>query len=102
VPAGQERCAAIDAGKDEIAVAARMPGDGPRRGRAAQARAQRRGELLVPGAPVTVSGERRTADIDDVFTTLDNELVGLLPVKQKVEEIASLLLVDRGPAAVRP
>ena len=24
-----ERCAAIDVGKDEIAVAVRMPGDGP-------------------------------------------------------------------------
>jgi probable Rubsico expression protein CbbX len=44
---------------------------------------------------VTLADERRTADIDDVFTTLDNQLVGLLPVKQKVEEIASLLLVDR-------
>jgi len=30
-----------------------------------------------------------------VFTTLDSELVGLMPVKKKVEEIASLLLVDR-------
>jgi probable Rubsico expression protein CbbX len=67
----------------------------PRRGRAAEARAQRRGELLGPEATVTLSDERRTAGIDDVFTALDSELVGLLPVKEKVEEIASLLLVDR-------
>ena len=42
-----------------------------------------------------------------MFTSLDNELVGLVPVKQKVEEIASLLLVDRvrqkfGLSAPRP
>ena len=30
-----------------------------------------------------------------MFTTLDSELVGLMPVKKKVEEIASLLLADR-------
>jgi probable Rubsico expression protein CbbX len=66
-----------------------------RRGRAAAGRAQRRGEVLDPGATVTLSDERRTAGIDDVFTTLDSELVGLMPVKKKVEEIASLLLVDR-------
>jgi len=35
------------------------------------------------------------ADIEDVFTALDRQLVGLVPVKKKVEEIASLLLVDR-------
>jgi len=27
--AAHERCAAIDVGKDDIAVAVRMPGDGP-------------------------------------------------------------------------
>ena len=42
-----------------------------------------------------------------MFASLDRELVGLLPVKQKVEEIASLLLVDRvrqrfGLSAPRP
>ena len=33
--------------------------------------------------------------VDEVFAALDDQLVGLVPVKQKVEEIASLLLVDR-------
>jgi SpoVK/Ycf46/Vps4 family AAA+-type ATPase len=47
------------------------------------------------------------AIIDDLFTALDIELVGLLPVKKKVEEIGSLLLVDRarqrfGLSASRP
>jgi len=67
----------------------------PRRGSAARRRAQRHGELLDPEATVTLSEERQAAGIDDVFTALDRELVGLFPVKKKVEEIASLLLVDR-------
>jgi probable Rubsico expression protein CbbX len=67
----------------------------PRRGSAARRRAERRGELLDPDATVTLSDERKTAGIDDVFAALDHELVGLVPVKKKVEEIASLLLVDR-------
>jgi len=69
----------------------------PRRDRKsrAAARAGRRAELLDPEATVSLSDERRAADIEEVFTSLNNQLVGLLPVKKKVEEIASLLLVDR-------
>jgi AAA+ superfamily predicted ATPase len=63
--------------------------------------------LLRPDATVTLSAERAAAGVDDVSASLDRELVGLLPVKQKVEEIASLLLVDRvrqrfGLSAPRP
>jgi hypothetical protein len=63
--------------------------------------------LLHPDATVTLSAERAAAGVDDVSASLDRELVGLLPVKQKVEEIASLLLVDRvrqrfGLSAPRP
>ena len=61
----------------------------------AAARASRRAEVLHPEATVSLSDERRAADIEEVFITLDNQLVGLLPVKKKIEEIASLLLVDR-------
>jgi probable Rubsico expression protein CbbX len=68
----------------------------PRRERKSRAQARaRRAEELHPEATVTLSEERETADIDDVFTALNNQLVGLVPVKKKVEEIASLLLVDR-------
>ena len=35
------------------------------------------------------------ADVGEVFEALDNDLVGLVPVKKKVQEIAALLLVDR-------
>jgi probable Rubsico expression protein CbbX len=73
----------------------------------AQARAQRRGEHLTPDATVTLSEERAVAGVDDVFADLNRDLVGLLPVKRKVEEVASLLLVDRvrqryGLSAPRP
>ncbi len=71
------------------------------------ARARRRNEPLHPDATVSLAEERSAAGIDEVFTTLDNQLVGLFPVKKKVEEIASLLLVDRvrqkfGLSAPRP
>ena len=74
--------------------AAKAPAGGLRSPKA-QARSRKRGELLHPDATVTLSDERAETGVDDVFATLNRELVGLLPVKQKVEEVASLLLVDR-------
>jgi probable Rubsico expression protein CbbX len=68
---------------------------GPPPRRAARSRRQKEPEELAPDATVTLGDERRAADIDAVFTELDSQLVGLVPVKKKVEEIASLLLVDR-------
>jgi hypothetical protein len=78
-----------------------------RRRPAADNRAKRRAEVLQPDATVILSDERSAAGIEEIFTALDNELVGLVPVKKKVEEIASLLLVDRvrqrfGLSAPRP
>jgi probable Rubsico expression protein CbbX len=63
--------------------------------------------LLPADATVTFAAERRAAGIDEVFEALDNDLVGLVPVKEKVQEIAALLLVDGarrkfGLAAPRP
>ena len=74
---------------------------------AVKTRSRRRGEVLHPDATVTLADERAAADIDDLFTDLNSQLVGLEPVKKKVEEIASLLLVDRvrqkfGLSAPRP
>jgi probable Rubsico expression protein CbbX len=51
--------------------------------------------LLSPDARVTLAAEREASGVDEVFEALDRELVGLIPVKQKVEEIAALLMVDR-------
>ncbi len=70
-------------------------------------RAARKAGLLHPEATVTLAAERAAAGIDGVFESLDAELVGLVPVKQKIEEIAALLLVDRlrhrfGLDAARP
>ncbi|WP_370588895.1 CbbX protein [Pseudonocardia sp. C8] len=64
-------------------------------------------EPLPPGAVVDLSVARREAGIDEVLKSLDSELVGLTPVKTRIEEIASLLLVDRmrerfGITAQRP
>jgi probable Rubsico expression protein CbbX len=75
----------------EAVVMRQKPGGKSRAG----ARARRRTEVLHPEATVTLAEERREAGVEDVFATLDQQLVGLLPVKQKVEEISSLLLVDR-------
>jgi probable Rubsico expression protein CbbX len=69
--------------------------------------ARRRNETLQPDATITLAAERRAAGIDDLFVALDGQLIGLVPVKKKVEEIGSLLLVDRarqrfGLSASRP
>ena len=61
----------------------------------AERRAERRRGLLPADAVITFADEHKAAAIDDVFAALDRELVGLVPVKKQVEEIGSLLLVDR-------
>jgi probable Rubsico expression protein CbbX len=50
---------------------------------------------LPVDATVTFAAEREAAGIDEVLEALDDDLVGLVPVKKKVQEIAALLLVDR-------
>ena len=74
---------------------------------ARRSRGRRRNETLQTDATITLAAERRAAGIDDLFIGLDIELIGLVPVKKKVEEIGSLLLVDRarqrfGLSASRP
>ncbi len=98
------------------AVSRRMSGTRPRplavpsaagKEPARRDRSRRRNDVLQPDATITLAAERRAAGIDDLFIGLDIELVGLVPVKKKVEEIGSLLLVDRarqrfGLSASRP
>jgi hypothetical protein len=43
-----------------------------------------------PDATVNFAVERRDADLDDLFAALDDELIGLVPVKKKVEQIGAL------------
>src|SRR5215470_13195046 len=50
---------------------------------------------LPADATVTFADERRDAGIDEILDALDADMVGLVPVKKKVQEVAALLLVDR-------
>ena len=70
--------------------------------RRAQGRAQGRVHLSDPGrnrlppeASITLAAEREATGVDDILASLDQELIGLVPVKERVHQIASLLLVDR-------
>jgi probable Rubsico expression protein CbbX len=67
--------------------------DGPLRGRIR--RVHERRERLAPDAKISFAAERDAAGIDGVLRSLDEDLVGLQAVKERVSEIASLLLVDR-------
>ena len=78
------------AGSGRVAVSQRTR---PARRRAS--RPSRPDGLLPPDATVTFAAERAAADVNDVFTSLDRDLVGLVPVKRKVQEIGALLLVDQ-------
>ena len=51
-------------------------------------------ELLPDDATVDLDSERRASGIDPLLTALDKDLIGLLPVKTRIREIAALLLVD--------
>ena len=62
------------------------PGDAARR---------RRQPALTEDSTVTLSAARAAAGIDQVFENLERELIGLVPVKDRVREIGSLLLVDQ-------
>jgi len=85
-----------------VPAQAHPPGRGRRGGRK-----DRDGDLLPPGATINFAAERQSAGIDEILAALDRDLVGLVPVKTKVQEIAALLLVDRarrrfGLVAPRP
>jgi probable Rubsico expression protein CbbX len=60
-----------------------------------ESRAERNSEPLPLDGTVTFAAERETAGIDEILGALDSELVGLVPVKGRIEQIAALLLVDR-------
>lgn len=63
--------------------------------------------VLPPDATVILAEEQRAANVADVLASLEADMIGLRPVKEKVQEIASLLLVDKarlrfGLTAPRP
>ncbi len=64
-------------------------------------------EPLADDTVLSVDEMRKESDVDAVLERLDAELVGLVPVKTRIREIAALLLIDRmrdrfGLSAVRP
>ena len=58
-------------------------------------RPRRRSETLQADTTITLESERQASGIDDLFAALDGQLIGLAPVKERVAQIGSLLLVDR-------
>jgi probable Rubsico expression protein CbbX len=50
---------------------------------------------LADDALVDLAAEMAASDVDEVLERLDRELVGLVPVKTRIREISSLLLIDR-------
>ena len=59
-------------------------------------------ELGPNDATVDLAEAGQSPGIDGILAALDNDLIGLAPIKQKVQEIAALLLVDRARRQVRP
>ena len=52
-------------------------------------------EILADSALVNLEAEFNDSRIQEVLDKLDRELIGLVPVKTRIREIAALLLVDR-------
>ncbi len=50
---------------------------------------------LPDDMPIDLEAEFKASNVQEVLDKLDRELVGLAPVKQRIREIAALLLVDR-------
>jgi probable Rubsico expression protein CbbX len=55
-------------------------------------------ERLPPDALFDLAAERKRSGVDELLGAVDRELVGLRPVKERLREIAALLLVDRARA----
>ncbi|MGE0203192.1 MAG: CbbX protein [Hyphomicrobiaceae bacterium] len=53
------------------------------------------GEPAAVAATVDLAGDLRSSGVAEILAELDAELVGLRPVKQRIRDIAALLLVDR-------
>jgi len=44
---------------------------------------------------VSIRNEYEKTQIDNILKNLENELIGLKPVKKRIREIAALLLIDK-------
>ena len=52
-------------------------------------------DMDVPTNRVSLREELEAVGIEEILTQLDDELIGLKPVKTRIREIASLLLIER-------
>jgi probable Rubsico expression protein CbbX len=52
-------------------------------------------ERLADDATVDVEAEKKVTHADEILQRLDDDLVGLKPVKTRIQEVADLLVVDR-------
>jgi probable Rubsico expression protein CbbX len=52
-------------------------------------------KTIEPGVMIDLKAEFASAGIADILDSLDHDLVGLKPVKSRIREIASLLLIER-------
>jgi probable Rubsico expression protein CbbX len=90
----------METAREPARMAFGAPGPaGPARGHAAPAEnAAPPRRLASDGddadAVVDLAAARRGSGVDEVLDAIDQELVGLAPVKTKIREIAALLLVD--------
>lgn len=55
-------------------------------------------DVLAADAVLDLAADVATADVEQVLTALDAELVGLTKVKRRVREIAALLVIERARA----
>jgi len=107
---GVRRTAAPSAVRSQPSAPRPRPAAAPRVAKAKPAwtgQGRQRGGTLQSDATITLASESRDSGIEDVLQSLEIELVGLRPVKKKVAEVGSLLLVDRarqrfGLSASRP
>ena len=53
------------------------------------------GEIKTPAGPIDLNKEMEESGVSDVLRELDEDLIGLAPVKKRIRETAALLLVDR-------
>lgn len=52
-------------------------------------------EAEIPTGPIDLAKEMEESGVADVLRELDEDLIGLAPVKKRIRETAALLLVDR-------
>ena len=82
-------------GQRDVVPAAEPAGGSVRSGPRGSAPERTAPQPLPSDATVDLAAEREDSGIDTILDTLDQELVGLVPVKTRIREIAALLLVDR-------